>query len=73
MSRIHRWAGTVEEMTDQHVHVVMRETPSGDIEMWTIPQDKFPAPPQHGDIVRIRICPRRLRLTLTDRQGRTRP
>lgn len=72
MSRVHRWAGVADETTATHTHIIMRDTPSGDDELWRIPLHRLPVPVQDGDIVRVRICPRRLRVTVFDRQGRRR-
>lgn len=72
MSRVRRWAGVADETTDTHTHVIMWETPSGDVEMWRVPLERFPVLPRDGDVVRVRICPRRLRITVFDRRGRQR-
>ena len=72
MSIVHRWVGVCDETTDTHTHIIMSETPSGDIEMWRVPLERLPVLPRDGDIVRVRICPRRARWTVYDRQGRGR-
>lgn len=69
MSRVRRWAGVCEELSTEHAHVIMWETPTGDVEVWAIPLERLLVKPRHGDIVRVRICPRRIRMTVLDRMG----
>ena len=72
MSRVHRWLGTVEELTDTHAYVVMRVTPDRTGEMWVIPLRRMPEGLLLGHVVEIRVCPRKVKVSLVQRDGKKR-